>query len=1134
MAQADRLIDLFNQAQSRPTDADRQRFLAEVCPDSRELREQVLSLLRASDRADGIIKTVFDSSRDQDKAIAGDVIGAYKLRETLGEGGCGVVYVAEQEKPVRRLVALKIIKPGMDTRSVVARFESERQALAVMEHPNIAKVLEAGATDSGRPYFVMELVRGVRIAQYCDENQLSVRERLQLFVQVCQAIQHAHQKGIIHRDIKPSNILVTLQDGTPVPKVIDFGIAKATEGRLSEGTVYTHLHHFIGTPAYMSPEQAEMSGLDVDTRADIYSLGVVLYELLAGCTPFDAKELTSSGLEEMRRTIREKEPARPSVKLRQAQQAEHAAGSPSKTGHSQLRIDADLDWIVMKCLEKDRKRRYATANDLAADVTRYLQSEPVAARPPSRLDQIHKSFRRHKVTFAAGSVMALSLVIALFASVWKTIEVARAQREKMVEVARAQRETDRQAYAARMGLARQAWEDNDLARLRTLLKETAAYPDRGFEWFYWQRQAHLDHKTLRGHLGPVLDVSFSPDGTRVLTASMDHTAKIWDARDGTVLRTFRQHKGAVNSAAWSSNGQWVVTACADGTAAVWNANTGELVQPLLGRIKGLTTARFSPDGQQIITGSLDGTARRWRAATGEQVLPPFVHGGIVWSAAFSSDGRRILTAGSDENVIVWDATTGDKSPPIQAPRTRTLGVMSPAFCAGFSPDGNTIVTVSQDQTAALWNASSGMALSPPAGRAHLLSPRQFGLPLTANFSPDGDRFIVGGLDFTATVWDKTGQTNLFTLKGHEAEIVSAAFSPDGKRIVTGSYDHTAKIWSGTASAETLPLVGQTNLIPTAAFSPHGERIVTGSWDGTAVVWNATTGERLLPLNHGSNAVWSVAFSPDATRIATGTRGGRLYVWDAFTARKLWSVQGHGTNDVFTIQFSEDGKRILTGGGDRTARLWDAVTGQELGKFEHNYPAVFARFAPGSRQIVSVCNDNDRNTQEDATGVVWDAETGQKLFPLKDHLNGFRGVAWSANGQFIVTGCVDWKATVWDAVTGQARFPLTGHHGQVMHIAISPDGRRIFTGGFDNTTRVWDAATGAELLTLKGGLLDSPGISPDGRQIVLGAFPPAYVVEAASPEEVERWNEEKRQADARIERERRDAELGQAGTFSPDQ
>ena len=359
-----------------------------------------------------IISAVIPSSEKP-----GDKIGRYKLLQEIGEGGMGTVWMAEQEEPVRRRVALKVIKLGMDTKQVIGRFEAERQALALMDHPNIAKVLDAGMTGNGRPFFVMELVRGISITQYCDDNKLGTLERLNLFTEVCRAVQHAHQKGIIHRDIKPSNILVTSSDGTPVPKVIDFGIAKATGGQvLTDKTVFTAFEQFIGTPAYMSPEQAEMNALDIDTRTDIYSLGVLLYELLTGKTPLDSKELVAAGLDGMRRLIREKEPERPSTRISMLDAGEQTTvansrhAEPPKLIHL---IRGDLDWIAMKCLEKDRTRRYDTANGLAMDIERHLKNEPVVACPPSNLYRFKKLVRRNKLAFAAAALVTFSLVIGL-------------------------------------------------------------------------------------------------------------------------------------------------------------------------------------------------------------------------------------------------------------------------------------------------------------------------------------------------------------------------------------------------------------------------------------------------------------------------------------------------------------------------------------------------------------------------------------------------------------------------------------------------------------------------------------------------------------------------------------------------
>ena len=406
--------------------------------------------------------------------MIGSRVGRYKLLQKIGEGGCGMVYLAEQEEPVRRQVAVKVIKLGMDTQSVIARFEAERQALAMMDHPNIARVLDAGATNLGRPFFVMELVRGTRITKYCDDHHLDTSQRLELFIQICRAIQHAHQKGIIHRDIKPSNILVSLPDGVPVPKVIDFGIAKATEGRLTDQTLFTSVDQLVGTPAYMSPEQAELSRLDIDTRSDIYSLGVLLYELLTGRTPFDSRTLMQSGLDEMRRTLREDEPRLPSTiitSLRRTELRLTAGQRHSEPPKLISQLKGDLDWIVMKTLEKDRNRRFETANGLAMDIQRYLDSEPVVARPPSQFYRLQKLVRRNKFTFLAVGAVAFALLIGLGTSTWLFLRERDARRQEAR--LRAEAENRAQITQAVMLVGQGKYDDAD-----ALLNEVKDLPDK--------------------------------------------------------------------------------------------------------------------------------------------------------------------------------------------------------------------------------------------------------------------------------------------------------------------------------------------------------------------------------------------------------------------------------------------------------------------------------------------------------------------------------------------------------------------------------------------------------------------------------------------------------------------------------
>ncbi len=505
--------------------AERKEYLDAECGEDEGLRQRVSRLLRAHDGAPGFLGTPLEEPSGNEKEDRGDeepgtIIGRYKLLQQIGEGGFGRVWMAEQQEPVRRKVALKIIKLGMDTRQVVARFEAERQALALMDHPNIAKVLDGGATEKGRPFFVMELVRGVPITEYCDVAKLSTRERLGLFIDVCHAVQHAHQKGIIHRDLKPSNVMVTLHDGRPVPMVIDFGIAKATTGNLTEKTLFTEFHQFIGTPQYMSPEQAEISGLDVDTRADIYSLGVLLYELLTGTTPVDPVTLREAGYQEILRVIREEEPPRPSNRVSTMGELRVTVASARATEPDLLRrlMAGDLDWIVMKALEKERTRRYETAAGLAIDIQRHLTDEPVRARPPSRTYRLRKFVRRNRVGVLAGSVVVLTLIAGTAAATVGFVRASQGRKEALSAETVA-REAERTALEEAKK-AREAEEDARdqrelaLASAREARQEAAA--SVAINEFYDRMLGSIDPLRLRQSSGFAQD----PGAVQVTAAGM--------------------------------------------------------------------------------------------------------------------------------------------------------------------------------------------------------------------------------------------------------------------------------------------------------------------------------------------------------------------------------------------------------------------------------------------------------------------------------------------------------------------------------------------------------------------------------------------------------------------------------------
>ncbi|MDA1273017.1 MAG: serine/threonine-protein kinase [Verrucomicrobia bacterium] len=616
---------LFDAARKLTDPAQRKAFLDAACANHPQMRQRIEDLLAAQSDAEKIFEqarrratptaavpnpshasessdtpTVVSPATDEGVRAPiegpGTVIGHYKLLEKIGEGGCGVVYMAEQEQPVRRRVALKVIKLGMDTREVIARFEAEQQALALMDHPNIAQVFDAGATDTGRPYFVMELVRGVPITQFCDEQRVAVRERLELFMTVCQAVHHAHQKGIIHRDIKPSNVLVTLHDGVAVPKVIDFGIAKATQQKLTDKTLFTQFHQFLGTPAYMSPEQAELSGLDIDTRSDIYSLGVLLYELLAGKTPFDAKELLAVGLDEMRRTIREKEPVKPSTRLTMElgthgvpasagpardvpERSGVADARPSKAGTPNSPADSrrlrqikeliglvrgDLDWIVMKALEKDRRRRYESASGFGQDVERYLKQEPVSAAAPSAVYKFRKFARRNRMTLTAVATIAFVLIAGAVVSTWQAVRATLAEEKAQTEAAISKAVNDFLQNDLLTQASPESQPDRDVT-LRTVLDRASATIEGRFE------KQPLVEASIRS----TLDRTYSALGE----------VRIAEAHARRAFELYRLRLGAEHPATLTSMNNLAVAYQAQGKlteAATLHAQVLDIVKRVLG------------------------------------------------------------------------------------------------------------------------------------------------------------------------------------------------------------------------------------------------------------------------------------------------------------------------------------------------------------------------------------------------------------------------------------------------------------------------------------------------------------------------------------------------------------------------
>jgi WD40 repeat protein/serine/threonine protein kinase len=1115
-----------------------------------EFAESLREFFANRDQMDRLAKPLDPSVPAYDKSTlirveaeqVGACIGPYTLVQKLGEGGMGEVWVAKQSEPVKRKVALKLIKRGMDSKDVLARFEQERQALAMMDHPNIAKVFDGGVVGEGtrgwrlgarepqegqpsltaspqplaplhgQPYFVMELVNGLPLTKFCDEARLTPRQRMELFIPVCQAVQHAHQKGIVHRDLKPSNILVTMYDGQPVPKVIDFGVAKALGGKLTDESMATQFGAVVGTFEYMSPEQAGFSGQDIDTRADIYSLGVILYELLTGLRPIDGQRLRKAALTEMIRILQEEEPSKPSTRLSSdASLPSLAALRQTDPKRLTALLRGELDWVVMKCLEKSRDRRYETVNGLARDLQHYLADEPVEARPPSFKYRAGKFLRRHKGPVLAASLVLLVLIGGVIGTTWGFVREAtqrkiaetnegkandaaiqeRLAKEKAVAAAveeRKQRDradanaktARRHLYAAHLNIAKSAW---DAGRTRqtedvlSLYRPVAGQPSdaedlRGFEWHYLDRLCHAELFTLSGHTERVSSVVFSPDGSKIASTSGDFRdtskpgeVKVWDATSGRVLLTLRGHTLGISNVVFSPDGKRLASAGKDGTVKIWDASTGVKLFTIPAKFAMLHQVAFSPDGRRLATAGWNGFVLVHDASTGEELLSLSGHASHVNCLAFSPNGKLLATAGTDQVIKFWDAATGQS--------IRTLkGHTSPIYCVEFSPDGRQLVSAGLERIIRLWDVEHG------TGSINLIG--HTGAVMGLAISEDGQRLASGDTDGKVKVWRMTGGAALLTLQGHVSEITDVAFSPDGRRIASSSLDQTIRVWDSRTGQDLDSLRGHAGGISHVEFSPDGERLVSASGDETVKIWNVPTSQLLHSWSSNGIPMRAATFSPDGKRIAAGSGSdllaGDVSVWDAATFQELLTLKGHSLA-VNSLAFSHDGQRLVSGSNDGTAKIWDAIAGQatlEL-KGHGNYVNAVA-IRPDGNQIATASYDQ--------TIKLWNVTTGQETITLKGHTATVTSVAYFEDGQRLASSSHDGTIRLWMAASGREALVLRGHSGRVWCVAISPDGQRLASASDDRTIRIWDVVSGQELLTLRTSLGGAMWVafSPDGNRL----------------------------------------------------
>jgi WD40 repeat protein/serine/threonine protein kinase len=1120
---------------------DRAAYVERACAGNPALKERLDALLAFHDQENRFLDSPCLKTATWSDHVTmedpGTVIGRYKILEQIGEGGFAAVFMAEQTEPVRRKVALKIIKPGMDSKQVIGRFEAERQALALMDHPNIAKVFDGGVTESGRPYFAMELVNGIPLTEFCDAYRMSNEERLRIFVPICRAVQHAHQKGIIHRDLKPSNVLVTLVDETPVPQVIDFGIAKATQQRLTERTVFTRFQHFIGTPAYMSPEQATFSGVDIDTRSDIYSLGVLLYELLTGVTPFDKQKLLEGAYDELCRIIREDQPPTPSKRISTLGEQLRLVALNRKTDAAMLRksVQGELDWIVMKALEKERNRRYETASDFAADVEHYLHHEPVLAGPPSTTYRLRKMLQRNRRLAAAIVSVAAALILGTVVSTAGFVAAVRAKddavratnaaidaknREAAAHQA-TQREVERNRlllHVSEVSNAQQAWRSGNVDYAVQLLMRQipqAGEDDlRTVAWYLMWDQCHQFEESLP-HDAPLYALAYSPQRRVLAAAGEGGLVTLWDALTRRRITSLPVEFNTVMSVAFSPDGtelaigggQGFDTRHLPGNVEVWDWKNVRRLRVMEPGASKVACVAYSRDGTRLACGNHDGvlcvwdlgsldTKAKWSSAEFTE---------IAWCLEFSPEGHLLAGSCADpESLRLWDYEKGQPAERVSVPPF----VRSVAY----SPDGRYLAIGIMD-----------------VQRPLLVQDRQSGelRELVAEpcfvealvFSRDGRQLFACNGKGSIEVYDVPSGERTAILKGHTSGITGLCLLDDGKTLVSCGHDRTVKFWDVAAAlAPETYTRGHAAYTPWMQFSDDSKLFATSSIDGDVRVWDVATSRRvnlLRPDDGDSTLIKSrrMAFSPDATKLAMADYDGKITVHNLQTEHKKLLLESAGS--PLSLDFSADGSRLVVmayrpspereGMHQVTRCTCDTASGELTGPIEvvaeielipQTMPTGFPPFRyepPPTDDFARLSHDGRRLAYIYGSAVhLWDLTTG-RMQPLEEqgHTEVVFNAAFSANDELLATCSQDKSIRLWNTKSGKLVKALPARTWPLA-LAFAHDGKTLFTADIESQIVMWDLRTDKEILSLAADedIVTSLALSPDGQTLASVSAPPS--------------------------------------------